>query len=87
MLSSLRAERGLPLPGAGHCTRLTDSLQQTIDASKFPTLVWKVTQQPLCMDTPLTDRHFYQNHIFVQNFYHFILLLLILGLDLSQGKV
>jgi len=29
-------------------TRLADSLQQTVDASKFPTLVGQFTQQPLC---------------------------------------
>jgi len=30
------------------CTRLADSHQQTADASKFPTLVGKFTQQPSC---------------------------------------
>jgi len=30
------------------CTRLTDSLQQTVDFSMFPTLGGKFTQQPLC---------------------------------------
>jgi len=34
------------LPDNG--TRLVDSLQQTVDASKFPTLVGQFTQQPLC---------------------------------------
>ena len=32
---------------AGHCTRLVASLQQTVDASKFPTLVGQFTHQPL----------------------------------------
>ena len=31
-----------------NCTRLADSLQQTVGASKFPTLVGQFTQQPLC---------------------------------------
>jgi len=30
----------------GNCTPLVDSLQQTDDASKFPTVVEKFTQQP-----------------------------------------
>jgi len=32
----------------GKCTRLADSLQQTIDASKFPSLSGKFTEQPSC---------------------------------------
>ena len=31
-----------------YCTRLADSRQQTINASKFPTLVDRFTQQPSC---------------------------------------
>ena len=31
-----------------NCTRLADSLRQTVGASKFPTLVGQFTQQPLC---------------------------------------
>ena len=31
-----------------NCTGLADSLQQIVDASKFPTLVGKFTQQPSC---------------------------------------
>ena len=31
-----------------NCTRLADSLQQTVDASNFPTLVGQFIQQPLC---------------------------------------
>jgi len=31
---------------AGQCTRLVASLQQTVDASKFPTLVGQFPQQP-----------------------------------------
>jgi len=31
-----------------NCTRFADSLQQTVDASKFPTLVGQFTQQPSC---------------------------------------
>jgi len=45
MFSLLRDECGLV---AGQCTRLADSLQQTVDASKCPTLVWIITQQPSC---------------------------------------
>ena len=45
----LRAERDLPLPGSQTvCTRLADSLQQTVDTSKFPTLVGQFTQQSSC---------------------------------------
>jgi len=31
-----------------NCTRLADSLQETVDASKFPTLVGQFTQHSLC---------------------------------------
>ena len=31
-----------------NCTRLSDSLQHTVDVSKFPTLVGQFTQQPSC---------------------------------------
>ena len=31
-----------------NCTRLADSLQQTVSASKFPILVGQFTQQPSC---------------------------------------
>jgi len=31
-----------------NCTGLADSLQQTVDASKFPTVIGKFTQQPFC---------------------------------------
>ena len=31
-----------------YCTRLADSLHQTVDASKFPTLVGQFTQQSPC---------------------------------------
>jgi len=37
---------------AGHCTRLVDSLQQTVDASNFLTIVRKFTQRSSCT-TPL----------------------------------
>jgi len=32
-----------------NCTRLMTSVQQTVDASKFPTLVGQFAQQPLCI--------------------------------------
>jgi len=43
-----------------NCTRLAVFLQQTVDASKFPTFVRKFTQQPLCSvhHTALTYRDF-----------------------------
>ena len=56
----LRDERGLSLPGcqillfgtttrvAYNCIRVVAPLQQTVDASKFPTLVGQFTQQPSC---------------------------------------
>jgi len=48
----------------GNFTRLADSVQQTVDASKFPTLV----AHPI----PLTHIDFYQNRIFLWNFHDFI---------------
>jgi len=43
-----------------HCTRLADSLQHTVDASKFP-LVRKFTKQLSC--TTLFDRRKFKNRI------------------------
>jgi len=53
-----------------NCTRLVvvDSLQQIVDASKFPTVVGKFTQQSASFvhHTALTDRDFFnQNRIFL----------------------
>ena len=31
-----------------NCTRLVDSLKQTVDASNFPTIVRQLTQRPPC---------------------------------------
>ena len=44
----LHNEHGLPAWLPDNCTGLADSLQQIVDASKFPTLVGKFTQQPSC---------------------------------------
>ena len=44
--SLLRDKRGITLPGCR--TRLVASVQQTVDASKFPTLVGQFTQEPSC---------------------------------------
>ena len=38
------------------CIRLVASVQQTVDASKFPTLVGQFTQQPSCTILLFTDR-------------------------------
>ena len=46
---------------AGQYTRLADSLQQTVDASKFPTLVRQFTEQSSC------NILFWQIEIFNQN--------------------
>ena len=40
-----------------NCTRLVDFLQQTVDASKFPTLVGQFTQQPSCTILLLGHQH------------------------------
>ena len=45
--TATRRTRSTAACSAGQCTRLADSLQQTVDASKFPTLVRQFTQQPL----------------------------------------
>ena len=39
----------------GNCTRRVDSFQQTIDASKVPTLVGKFTKQPSCNTSRQTE--------------------------------
>ena len=46
---------------ADSCTRLADSLQQTVCASKFPTLVGQFTQQPLCTSSSSRMRVIYHN--------------------------
>jgi len=50
LLSLLRDKRGLPLPAwlQDNSTRLVASVQQSVDASKFLTLVGQFTQEPLC---------------------------------------
>jgi len=53
-------------------TRLADSLQQTVDAFKFPTLVGKFSGQLSCT-TPLWQMEiFNQNPIFLWNFHDFV---------------
>jgi len=39
-----------------NCTHLADSLQHTVNACKFPTLVGQFTQQPSCTILLFTDR-------------------------------
>ena len=48
-----------------NCTRLVASLQQTVDASKFPTLVGQFPQQPSCTILLSQIEIFNQNHIFL----------------------
>ena len=65
------------MPGwkKGNCNRFADSIQETVDASKFSTHVGKFTKQPL-RTTPLTGRDFKnQNHIFLWNFHILFLLI------------
>ena len=56
---------------AGHCTRLSDCLQQTVDAFRFPPLS-RNSLYSLCAPCPLKDRFFYQNCIFMWNFHDFM---------------
>ena len=55
------------------------SLQLTIDASKFPTVVGQFTQQPSCTILLWRVEIFNQNHIFLWNFYDFVYFFLIFG--------
>jgi len=57
---------------AGHCTRLAASLQQTVDASKFPALVGQFTQHSPCTILLWQIEIFNQNHIFLWNFHDFV---------------
>jgi len=69
----LRVERGHTaawLPD--NCTRLADSLQQTVHASKFPTLVVQFTQQSSCTIQLWQTKFFNQNCIFLWNFHDFV---------------
>ena len=58
---------GLPrcLEAGQLCTRLVASLQQTVDASKFPTLVGQFAQQPSYTILLWQIEVFNQNHIFL----------------------
>jgi len=49
-------------------TRLVASVQQTVDASKFPYLVGQFTQEPLCTILLWQIGIFNQNHIFCEIF-------------------
>ena len=63
--SLLHDKCGLPLPGSGtllYRTRLVASLQQTVDGSKFPTLVGEFPQQPSCTILLWQIEIFNQNH-------------------------
>jgi len=59
-------------------TRLAYSLQQTVDASKFPTRVWKFTQHHFCTILLLQIEICNQNRMFMWNFHDFVYFLLIL---------
>jgi len=62
-------ERGLPLPVCrNYCTRLVDSLKQTVDASSSPT-VGKFTQRPSCTISFWQIEILSQNLIFLWNFH------------------
>jgi len=66
----------------GNCNRRVDSLQQTVDASKFPTSVGQFTQQPSCTTLHWQIEIFNQNRIFLWNFHDFIIFFyLYLGRD------
>jgi len=55
-----------------NCTRLEDSLKQTVGAFKFSTLLGKFVEQPSCT-IPLWQIDIYnQNPIFLWNFHDFI---------------
>ena len=71
----LHDECGLPLPGCQTISsyiRLADSLQQTVNASKFPTLVRQCTQQPSCTILFWQIEVFNQNCILRWNFHDFV---------------
>ena len=72
----LRAKRGLPLPGSRTiiCTRLGDSLHQTVYASKFPAFVGQFTRQHLCTILLWQMEIFNQNRKFLRNFHDFVLI-------------
>jgi len=55
-----------------NCTRLAHSLQQTVDASKFTTLVGQFTQQPSCTILLWQIEIFNQNRKFLRNFHDFV---------------
>jgi len=57
---------------AEHCTRLEDSLQQTVGACQFRTLVGKFTQQPSCTILLWQIEIFNQNRIFLWHFHDFV---------------
>ena len=65
-------ERGLTLPVAGYCTSLADSFRQTVDASKFPTLVGQFTQRCTCTILLWQIEGFNQNYIFLWSFHDFV---------------
>jgi len=75
-------ERGLPLPVCrNYCTRLVDSLKQTVDASSSPT-VGKFTQRPSCTISFWQIEILNQNLIFLWNFHDSVYFFYIyLGLD------
>ena len=52
-----------------NCTSLADFLQQTVDASKFPTLYGQFTQQPPCTILLWQIETSNQNRIFLWNFH------------------
>jgi len=60
-----------------NCTCLADSLQQTVDASKFPTLVEQFTQQPWCTILLWQTEICNQNRMLLWNFHDFVSFLLI----------
>ena len=53
-------------------TRRVASVQQTVDASNFQTLVGQFTQEPSCTILLWQIEIFNQNHIFLWNFHDFV---------------
>jgi len=56
----------------GHCTRLVDSLRQTVDASDISTIIRKFIERPSCTIPFWQIDILNQNLIFLWNFHDFV---------------
>jgi len=70
--TAMRRSRSVAAWLPDNCTRLVASLQQTVDASNFPTIVRKFTQRPLCTISFWQIEILNQNLTFLWSFHDFV---------------